>query len=79
MLTVCPELHYRIFVRNPTVRLYYPYNVSHPMPPDAGHKDPADRDVASAAAAALCVQSGANIVRTHNVGATRDAVGVPTL
>ena len=44
----------------------------------AGHKDHADRDVASAAAAALCVQSGANIVRTHNVGATRDAVGCLT-
>jgi dihydropteroate synthase len=34
--------------------------------------------VASAAAAALCVQSGANIVRTHNVSATRDAVGCLT-
>lgn len=33
-----------------------------------------ERDVASAAAAALCVQSGANIVRTHNVAFTRDAV-----
>ena len=35
-----------------------------------------ERDVASAAAAALLVQSGANIVRTHNVAFTRDAVAV---
>lgn len=32
--------------------------------------------MASAAAAALCVQSGANIIRTHNVGFTRDAVSL---
>lgn len=42
----------------------------------AGHRDHADRDVASAAAAALAVSAGANIVRTHNVPFTRDAVAV---
>jgi dihydropteroate synthase len=41
-----------------------------------GRAEPADRDVASAAAGALCVACGANIVRAHNVGATRDAVCV---
>ena len=43
---------------------------------NAGHKDAAGRDVASAAAAALAVSAGANIVRTHNVAYTRDAVAV---
>ncbi len=32
--------------------------------------------MASAAAAALCVAAGANIVRMHNVGAAADAVRV---
>jgi len=41
-----------------------------------GHKDPPDRDVASAVASALAVSAGANIIRTHNVGYTRDAVAV---
>lgn len=42
----------------------------------AGRDDPADRDTASAAAAALCVAAGANIVRMHDVGAGVDAVRV---
>lgn len=42
----------------------------------AGHKEAKDRDKASAAAAALCVAHGANIVRVHNVEAVRDAVRV---
>ena len=42
----------------------------------AGHKEAKDRDKASAAAAALCVSHGANIVRVHNVEAVRDAVRV---
>lgn len=42
----------------------------------AGHKEAKDRDRASAAAAALCVSHGANIVRVHNVEAVRDAVRV---
>lgn len=41
-----------------------------------GQKEACDRDVASAAAAALAVAAGANIVRTHNVAFTRDAVAV---
>ncbi|BDA42651.1 Folic acid synthesis protein fol1 [Coccomyxa sp. Obi] len=41
-----------------------------------GHKEAKDRDKASAAAAALCVSHGANIVRVHNVEAVRDAVRV---
>ena len=36
----------------------------------------ADRDYASAAAAALCVARGANIIRAHNVEAVRDACRV---
>ena len=42
----------------------------------AGREDPADRDIASVAAAALCVAAGADIVRMHNVGAGVDAVRV---
>ncbi len=42
----------------------------------AGHKEPEKRDIASAAAAALCALGGANIVRAHNVGAVHDAVKV---
>ncbi len=42
----------------------------------AGQDDPAERDVASAAAAALCVAAGANIVRMHNARAAADAVRV---
>ena len=42
----------------------------------AGHEQAKDRDMASAAAAALCVSRGANIVRVHNVAAVRDAVRV---
>lgn len=42
----------------------------------AGQKEACNRDVASAAAAALAVAAGANIVRTHNVAFTRDAVAV---
>ena len=42
----------------------------------AGQKEAIDRDVASATAAALAVSAGANIVRTHNVAFTRDAVAV---
>lgn len=41
-----------------------------------GREMPAERDAASAAAAALCVAEGANIVRVHNVAAARDAVRV---
>ena len=42
----------------------------------AGREAPKDRDVATAAAAALCVMNGANIVRVHNVPAVHDAVRV---
>ena len=42
----------------------------------AGHKVAADRDFATAAAAALCIASGANIIRAHNVGAAADAAKV---
>lgn len=42
----------------------------------AGHDDPADRLAASIAAAALAVYNGAAIIRTHDVGATRDAVRI---
>ena len=42
----------------------------------AGRDDPAARDTASAAAAALCVAAGANIVRMHDVPAGVDAVRV---
>jgi dihydropteroate synthase len=42
----------------------------------AGHDDPADRLAASLAATALAVYNGASIIRTHDVGATRDAVRV---
>ena len=41
-----------------------------------GRQVPQERDVATAAAAALCVANGAAIVRAHNVPATRDAVRV---
>lgn len=41
-----------------------------------GKKEASHRDVASAAAAALAVAGGANIVRTHNVSFTRDALAV---
>ncbi|EIE24668.1 putative dihydropterin pyrophosphokinase/dihydropteroate synthase [Coccomyxa subellipsoidea C-169] len=41
-----------------------------------GRDQAKDRDIASAAAAALCVSRGANIVRAHNVAAVRDAVRV---
>ena len=36
----------------------------------------AERDVASAAAAALCVSEGADVLRMHNVAGARDAVAV---
>lgn len=42
----------------------------------AGHEVAADRDVATAAAAALCVSRGAAVIRAHNVAAVRDAVRV---
>lgn len=41
-----------------------------------GRKEAVDRDWATAAAAALCVREGANIIRAHNVAAVRDAVRV---
>ncbi|GAB4820142.1 hypothetical protein N2152v2_007188 [Parachlorella kessleri] len=41
-----------------------------------GRKVAAERDHATAAAAALCVAEGANIVRAHNVPATCDALRV---
>lgn len=44
--------------------------------PLAGRQEPAERDVATAAAAALCVSEGSNIIRAHNVAAVRDAVRV---
>ena len=37
---------------------------------------PEERDAATAAAAALCVAEGANIIRAHNVAVVRDAVRV---
>ena len=39
-------------------------------------KDPADRVNASIAAAVIAVRAGANVVRTHDVAATREAVAV---
>ena len=36
----------------------------------------AERDVASAAAAALCVSEGADVLRMHDVAGARDAVAV---
>ena len=42
----------------------------------AGRMVAADRDAATAAAAALCVAEGANIIRAHNVPAVRDALRV---
>ena len=41
-----------------------------------GHAVAADRDHATAAAAALCIASGANIIRAHNVRAASDAAKV---
>ena len=41
-----------------------------------GHAVAADRDHATAAAAALCVANGANIIRAHNVRAATDAARV---
>lgn len=41
-----------------------------------GRERAADRDFATAAAAALCVAGGASIIRAHNVEAVRDAVRV---
>ncbi len=41
-----------------------------------GRQHPADRAVASAAAALIAVQHGAHIVRVHDVAATRDALAV---
>lgn len=41
-----------------------------------GLKDPADRVNASVAAAVIAVRAGANVVRTHDVAATREAVAV---
>ena len=40
---------------------------------DAGQKLAADRDSATAAAAALCIAGGADIIRVHNVAMGRDA------
>ena len=42
----------------------------------AGRKLPEERDIATAAASALCVANGASIIRTHNVAAVHDAVRV---
>ena len=42
----------------------------------AGHAVAADRDHATAAAAALCIANGANIIRAHNVRAASDAAKV---
>ena len=40
------------------------------------HSDPAERDVASAAAAMICAQNGASIIRVHNVRQTWEALQV---
>lgn len=42
----------------------------------AGNPIAADRDYATAAAAALCIASGASIIRAHNVKAAADAAKV---
>lgn len=42
----------------------------------AGRTNAADRDYATAAAAAVCISNGANIIRAHNVGAVKDAAMV---
>ena len=42
----------------------------------AGNPTAADRDYATAAATALCIASGANIIRAHNVRAAADAAKV---
>jgi dihydropteroate synthase len=41
-----------------------------------GVEDPVDRDLASSVAAALAVERGADIVRVHNVAASREALSV---
>lgn len=41
-----------------------------------GRPNAADRDYATAAAAAMCISHGANIVRAHNVTAVKDAAAV---
>jgi len=43
---------------------------------DAGRTNAADRDYATAAAAAMCISHGANIIRAHNVAAVKDAAAV---
>ena len=42
----------------------------------AGQTNAAERDYATAAAAALCISHGANIIRAHNVTAAKDAARV---
>ena len=41
-----------------------------------GHRQPAQRDAATAAVVALAIAGGASLVRVHNVAAVRDAVRV---
>ncbi|DBA85065.1 TPA: hypothetical protein ACH3X2_005790 [Trebouxia sp. C0005] len=41
-----------------------------------GRANAADRDYATAAAAAMCISRGANIIRAHNVAAVKDAAAV---
>ena len=42
----------------------------------ADQPNPAERDYATAAAAAMCIANGANIIRAHNVRAVKDAARV---
>ena len=42
----------------------------------AGHEVAADRDCATAIAAALCLQNGASIIRAHNASVAWDAIRI---
>ena len=41
-------------------------------------ENPYDRVLGASTAEAICVLNGANIIRTHNVMATRDAITIAT-
>jgi dihydropteroate synthase len=51
--------------------IHWPHSI-----PRVGRARPEDRDAATAAAAALCVFNGADIIRAHNAAAVHDAVRV---
>ena len=53
-----------------------PFLTVHHVPFCAGRQVPEERDSASAAAAALSIAGGANIIRMHDVSAGKDAARV---